>query len=244
MDQEAAGTGSGATVVPPYMPFKTFTNLLVRMAEQGVPRRIDAGYLNSMSGGTRAQLMGGLKWFGLIDAEDHPQPGLKALVEARDSRPQAVAALFKDKYDWALALGNDRATQDELDAAFRDRGVTGSTMRKASAFFLQGAQYAGLPVSPFFKKAREAPVGRRRRPAGPKADRGTVTKEDQKPPKPTDEKPRVDESWQERIEPVVLEWLKRIPAKGTPWPKADRNTWNAVLMAMLDGIHAKEDAGK
>jgi hypothetical protein len=165
---------SDERIAPPYMPFKTFTNLLVRMAEQGVPRRIDPGYLNSMSGGTRSQLMAGLKWLGLLGKEDRPTDDLKALVEARDRRPQAIADLFRAKYDWALTLAGDSATQDELDKEFRARGSSGSTTRKASAFFLQGALYAGLPTSPFFKKSRTNNAPRRRKPGGgkPSVDAG------------------------------------------------------------------------
>lgn len=175
MVQEAGPTGD-PRIAPPYMPFKTFTNLIVRMAEQGVPRRLDPGYLSNMSGSTRSQLMAGLKWLGLIDGEDRPTDDLKILIEARDKRPQAIADLFRSKYDWALTLATDRATQNELDKEFQAHGSSGSTTRKASAFFLQGAQYAGLPISPFFKKARTNNAPRRRKAGAGTKGEGAATK--------------------------------------------------------------------
>jgi hypothetical protein len=184
MTQEAEASTGASDLAPPYMPFKTFTNLLIRMQQNGVPRRLDSDYLKNMSGATRSQLMAGLKWFGLLDAEDRPSKTLTELVQAGEDRPAAVADLWKQHYGWALALARENATQGELDEAFRKLGVTGSTTRKATAFYLQGAKYAGLPNSPHFRETR-ASSGPTRSRSGTKKQKGDAATT----PKPDDKKP-------------------------------------------------------
>jgi hypothetical protein len=175
MIDEAESPKQASELAAPYMPFKTFTNLLVRMQREGTPRRLDSDYLKNMSGATRGQLMAGLKWFGLVDAEDRPDKRLTELAVSGEDRPSAIADLFKDFYDWAIALGRERATQGELDEAFRKHGVTGSTLRKATAFYLQGAKYAELPVSPFFRPTRtEGSGGTPRRRSAPRKPKGEL----------------------------------------------------------------------
>jgi hypothetical protein len=178
MTQEAESRPSASELAPPYTPFKTFTNLLVRMQQNGVPRRLDSDYLKNMSGATRSQLMAGLRWFGLLDAEDRPSKSLTELVQAGEDRPAAIADLWKQHYEWALALARENATQGELDEEFRKHGVTGSTTRKATAFYLQGAKYGGLPNSPHFRETRTSGPTRGR--AGPRKPKGDGAA----PPKP------------------------------------------------------------
>lgn len=175
MTQEAEAGTDVADQAAPYMPFKTFTNLLVRMQQNGVPRRLDSDYLKNMSGATRSQLMGGLKWLGLLGKEDRPEKALTELVQATDDRPAKVAELFRQHYAWAIALAQENATQGELDEEFRKHGVTGSTLRKATAFYLQGAKYAGLPLSPHFRETRAATTSRRPSTRKPKGDQATPT---------------------------------------------------------------------
>lgn len=177
---DGAGQAAKGDLAAPYMPFKTFTNLLVRMQQEGIPRRLDANYLQNMSGATRSQLIAGLRWFGLVDDEDRPQQGsLQALVEAGEDRPRAIGELFRSHYGWALALVPENGTQGDLDEAFRKHGVSGSTLRKATAFFLHGAKYANIPLSPFFRQPRTEGGGgsvRRRAASGrkPKAPRARL----------------------------------------------------------------------
>lgn len=151
---DSRGTAGSADTAPPYFPFKTLTNLLVRMETEGIPRRLDRGYLSNMAGGTIAQFLTGLRALGLIDEEERPLPRLVALVEAGEDRPQQIGQLIRERYPWAVELGEARATHQELEEAFRAHGPSGSTLRKAVGFYLAAARYSGLPLSPFFKETR------------------------------------------------------------------------------------------
>jgi hypothetical protein len=187
MADEANGQ-AGGDLAAPYMPFQTLINLLLRIDREGTPRRLDGDYLSNMSGGTRSQLIAGLRWFGLIDAEDRPQARLTELAKAGDGRPAEVAKLWRERYAWALALVPENGTQGDLDEAFRKHNVSGSTLRKATAFFLQGAKYANVPLSPFFRQPRVEGGGgtpRRRaatKPSGPARPRPGVLPRRRRPP--------------------------------------------------------------
>lgn len=152
--EQTNGQSAVSDSAPPYFPFRSLTNLLVRMETEDIPRRLDRGYLSNMAGGSIAQFLTGLRSLGLIDSEERPRPELVELVKAGDQRPQLIADLIQAKYPWAIELGEAKATHQELEEAFRARGPSGSTLRKAVAFYLAAARYAGLPLSPFFKETR------------------------------------------------------------------------------------------
>ncbi|HEV2005675.1 MAG TPA: hypothetical protein VGQ85_03600 [Candidatus Limnocylindrales bacterium] len=227
--------------VPPYISFTTLLNLLDRMRDDdGAPPQIDKSYLKGMSGGYQSQVLASMKAVGLIDKDGKVQASLTELVAAkdRDARVPLIAAMLQKFYPEPVRLGTIKATQGQLVDAFKEWGIGGDTLRKAVAFYLAAAKYADLKISTLFQVPSVAPSEGRKQPKK-KPDGKPADKDDEKgdtDPKP----PPADQSWQTQIEPVVLEWLKRIPAKGQPWPKGDRTTWNAVLMAMLDGIHGGE----
>lgn len=213
MTSEAEPGVKATDLAAPYMPFKTFTNLLIRMQQMGVPRRLDSNYLQNMSGATRSQLIAGLRWFDLIDADDRPQTRLTELVQAGEDRPAVIGRLFREHYAWALALAPENGTQGELDEAFRKHGVSGSTLRKATAFFLQGAKYASLPLSPFFRPTRTDGAGgsgtTRRRTSGSKKPKGT---QDDKPLPETNLPPaplRDDDPHERRVDALFTALLKK-----------------------------------
>lgn len=230
--------------VPPYISFTTLLNLLDRMRDDdGAPPQIDKSYLKGMSGGYQSQVLASMKSVGLIDKDGKVQDSLTELVAAkdRDARVPLIAAMLQEFYPEPVRLGTIKATQGQLMDAFKEWGIGGDTLRKAIAFYLAAAKYADVKVSTLFQVPSVAP-SEGRKPPKKRTDWKTADKDDE--PDGTDLKPPPpDQSWQQQIEPVVLEWLKRIPKKGTAWSKADRDTWHAVLTAMLDGIYGKADAG-
>lgn len=231
--------------VPPYISFSTLLGLLDRMRDDdGAPPQIDKSYLKGMSGGYQSQVIAALKSLNLIGPDGMVKERLNELVAAKDreARVPIIAEMLREFYPEPVRLGTIKATQGQLEAAFREWSISGDTLRKAIAFYLAGARYADVKVSTNF---RVPPVtaGEGRKPkkppgggAGSGGGEGSRGTDGETPKLP------VDETWQQQIEPVVLEWLKRIPAKDKPWPKADRLRWNTVLMAMLDGIHTEGDA--
>jgi hypothetical protein len=147
-EEEAPKT---ASVPPPYISFKTLTNLIERMEQKPPPPRIDRSYLIGMSGGYQSQVLAALRWLDLVGDDGELRPTLIKLVQEPYSRTQTIAGLLEDRYGPVVALGKTNATQGQLEEAFRAYGLSGSTVRKAIAFYLHAADYAGLPVSPHFR---------------------------------------------------------------------------------------------
>lgn len=178
---ESANTSTERPAAPPYISFRTLLNLIERMADEGTPPRIDRSYLSGLSGGYQTQVMAALRWLGLIDDEGVVQDNLSALVTNPELRQRFVGEIIKQRYPEAVRLGEIKATQAQLEETFRPYGISGATLRKAVAFYLHAANFAGIPVSPFFKTpsaSGDASTGRRRR------ARATTPRENGSPPTP------------------------------------------------------------
>jgi hypothetical protein len=224
--------------VPPYIAFATLTSLIDRMHdEDGAPPQIDRSYLRSFSGGYQAQVLAALKSLGLIEDDGIVTDTLTRLVEAseRSEREPIIADILHRHYPEPVRLGAVKATQGQLETAFREYGLTGDTLRKAIAFYLAAAKYSNIPVSVNFRVPSVAPsTGTRRRRKAPP------------PPSKVDEVPegtavsRLGTDWEDRIDPAVLAWLQRIPSGADSWPKADRDRWNSVLLALFGGVWGEE----
>lgn len=173
----------GEAISPPYIPWRTFLNLLDQMKE-GVPSRLDSSWLSKQAGGMHQPIQSAFRFFNLTGPDNRPLPGLEDVAKA-DDRRDVVAALIRERYPWAFDLG-ENATHLELQEAFRGHGLTGSTQVKGIRFFLAAAGFAGIKVSPHFKLPREggsqragapraAGSGAKRRGRPPKADTGSAT---------------------------------------------------------------------
>ena len=139
---------------PPYLPFKTLTNLFDRLAENGIPNRIDRTFLNHLAGITQTYLLAALRTFELIDGDDRPTDKLKAFATDRAQRPALMAELVRTYYADAIALG-EGATPGELDEVFnKTYGLQGDTRRKGITFFLNAASYGEVPLSNHYKLPR------------------------------------------------------------------------------------------
>ncbi len=160
----------------PYLAWRTFFNLILQLDEKGLPTRIDRSFLSQRSGLDQGYLIATLKAFGMIADDGTVLDPLKDLVAARDGRPPIVAELLHAHYPEVFALPTN-ATQAQLDDVFREVfGQNGATLRKAETFFLHGATYAGLKLSPYFKAPRGVQGGSAPRRARKRASaRGTTT---------------------------------------------------------------------
>lgn len=156
---EAKTSGTAA----PYMSFKSYTNLLDRLGEEGLPAVFDKSYFGNQSGSLVAQVRSSLRYFDLIDEGYVPTPDLDELVRATEAdRRLHMKLQTEDKYRDALALGKN-ATAGQLNKVFQDRGLTGATVDKAVAFFLGLTEYVGIETSPMFRKRRSSSNAPRRR---------------------------------------------------------------------------------
>ncbi|HIP72137.1 MAG TPA: hypothetical protein EYH05_12165 [Anaerolineae bacterium] len=144
-------------MVPAYVSFTTLKNFLDLIRTQGVPPVIDPSLLGSMSGSSSAQLRTALKYLGATDDEGRTNDILEELALASDDeRPVSMAKILRNAYPFLFDDYNgfdlEKGTFRQFDDKFREQGATGATVVKAERFFLQAADYAQLPVSPYITK--------------------------------------------------------------------------------------------
>jgi len=208
---------------PPYFAFKTLTNMIVKMEEHGPPPRIDRTFLTGMSGAGQTQFIAGLKSLGLIDEDGVVQPNLVELVNKPDERPALIGQILRERYPEAIELGSGNATTGQLVEVFNGYGVQGDTARKAIAFYLQGARYAGdIPLSPHFKTPTV------------KAQGGGSKKRTKKAPPPA-ETPLtpVNHGVPSGLHPALAGLLATIPKQGQTWTQEEHDRFKAAFDPVL-----------
>jgi hypothetical protein len=145
------------SISPPYISFRTFLNLLERLAEDGIPQHIDRSYWKPfLSGSLGPHVMSTLRFFGLIAGADNlPTPDLERLVEDKVHRKQLFAGMLTKLY--APVFNNidlARTTMGHLERSFTMYyKMSPDTRRKSITFFLHAAQYADLPLSSYLRDA-------------------------------------------------------------------------------------------
>lgn len=150
-------TDNGKTVMPPYVPFRTFLNFLTKL-EQLVPQRIDRSFLNrSYSGVMGSQLITSLRFLGLVEGDENRTTAeLNRLVHEQATRKQLLGELLHKRYEPIFTDVGDlsKATHLQLEQAFKQLyKVDGDTRRKVISFFVHAAQYADIPVSMYIRTA-------------------------------------------------------------------------------------------
>ena len=159
------------TLTPAYVPFKTFTSVLESFSSF-LPDKIDATMWPSYSGGIKSQLMGALKFLGLITDDNHPTPMLRALADVDPAkRATEFRTIMKAAYGGLMSLDLTKATPGSFDAEMRKYGQEGDTHRKAASFFLQAAKWSGVPLSPLLLKKGGLAGSRRKRAPSNSANR-------------------------------------------------------------------------
>ncbi len=205
---------------PPYFAFRTLTNMIVKMEEHGPPNRVDRYFLTGMSGAGQTQFIAGLKSLGLIDQDGAVQPKLVELVNQPDDRPGLIGELLRERYPEAVKLGEGNATTGELLEVFAGYGVQGDTARKAIAFYLQAAKYAGdIPLSPSFKTPSVRSPGGAKKPRSKSAKPTAVIT-------PSGGIPS-------GLHPALAGLLGDIPKRGESWTKAEHGDFKAAFDAVL-----------
>jgi hypothetical protein len=142
------GTASDAFKPPYNVVWTTFINFIDRADPATLPPRIDRSYLTTTAGGTKTYLISALRSFELLGPEKEVTPALKELVKNPDGRPAMIADLLRRFYPEVVELGESNSTVGQLEEVFRTKyGLNGNTIRKATAFYMHAAQYAGIPLS-------------------------------------------------------------------------------------------------
>lgn len=215
---------SDKTTPPPYFAFKTLTNTIVKMEEHGPPNRIDRYFLEGMSGAGQTQFIAGLKSLKLIDKDGVPQQRLIDLVSKPDERPAIIGEILRDRYPEAVTLGETNATTGQLLEVFNGYGVQGDTARKAIAFYLQAAKYAGnIPLSPQFKtpKVQSSGGSRRRAKGKQQQDHDPATTQQH------------DTGIPAGLHPALSGLLGDIPKQGETWTQDEHDRFKVAFDAVL-----------
>lgn len=142
------------SLTPPYVPYRSFANSLNKLSERGLPGRIDSSVFSGQSGSTIAALLAAYKYLGLMHESGAPSEMLKSLVAVEEGdRGPLIKELLETRYTFLrhpdIDLNN--ATAQQIESAFREQGIGGSTITKAVSFFLAAVSAAGVAVSKHIK---------------------------------------------------------------------------------------------
>lgn len=217
---------------PPYISFNTVTTLWERMAKEAPPPRIDKSYLDTFSGGYQSQVIAALQSIDLLEEDGSVTDRLKRLVGgSAEERKQVVAEVLQEFYSEPIRLGEINATQQQLEEWFRGLGIQGSTLRKAVAFYLKAAEFAGVPVSPNFKTPRVTTTTRKRRKPTPKpyASDGGEGK--------TGAKHDAEDQVTANVDPILAGLLAKLPAADEGWDAAERDSFMKAFESVLDYLY-------
>ena len=136
--------------LPPYGSYKTFRTFIEDLHTHEMPSRIDRSILARFSGTVGNQLLTGLRFLRLIDAEDRPTNELRALERAFGDPEGWSAALhnvLKAAYPSVIQIGLENATASQFVEAFKAFPGADEVRRRSEVFFLNAAKDAGLPIS-------------------------------------------------------------------------------------------------
>ena len=162
---DTAATDSAATTngdkepdaAPPYVSYKTVESLIERMEKDGaIPSQIDKSYVTHVPLGCADHLLAAFGWLGLTD-DGKPTQRLELMVNEPGTRPAIWQQILGERYPGPMGLAKN-ATQQQLEAQFKNYKLSTETQRKALSFFLAAAKANGVELSPLFK-AQKAPNG-------------------------------------------------------------------------------------
>ena len=157
----------------PYSGFGTFLTTLDHYGAVGIPNLIDRNTLPpTLSGSSRYEILGTLKFFGLVDDDGKPNSDLLSRLIDGDTRRDTLVALLKEHYAGLFALPLATAGPGEISRWFAANS-TPSTADRARAFFLSAAKQMGIPLHTMVAKGTRSVTGsvkRKRRKTGKAAN--------------------------------------------------------------------------
>lgn len=220
---------------PPYIPFRTLLSAVERMErEGGIPSQIDRSYLSNLPWSSQNHFIAASKTLGLIDGDGRPTDLLIRLVENPSERKALVAEIVRKHYAGPVSLGTN-ATQQQLEDQFKGFGLSGSTLRKAVAFYLHAAKFAEIPLSQHFRSPRTTE----------RTSSGTRRKKTQ-----TGEPGQAEgqetggqggELTKSDLHPFLQGLLRELPEDGATWDQAKRARWLQMAELTVDMLYKVDD---
>ncbi len=157
-------------VLPPYVPFTTFSNFISSLAEHEVlPSHVDKSLMTKMSGSGQSAMTAALRSLRLVNEEFEPSELLEKLVKGGpDEFKKALAEVVKNTYGFLFEDGFniENTTSKQVETKFKESTTaSGSTLTKCISFFLSASSAADIKVSPHVKAppAAKASGGRRKK---------------------------------------------------------------------------------
>lgn len=169
------------SLLPPYIAYQSLKTMAGQFKEHAVPDRIDRSVLTNFSGAVGGQIITSLRFLGLIDADGHPTPKLRDLVDKHgtDAWSPALGAVLREAFSPIFELNLATCSPSQFISKFKDEyDGADEVIRKSLTFFLNAARDADIALSPFLLKARKprsAPAKRkptRERPSKTDDDNG------------------------------------------------------------------------
>lgn len=214
----------GITTTPVYVPYATLISALDTLRTYGIPGtgKIDKTLWDSQSGAIQGQLLLAFRFLGLIDEKNRVLPALPSLVDAQDRKP-ILKKVIEEKYGRLLSLDLTTITQGQLDEAMRAYGVSGSTLMRATRFFVKACTELGIPIS---KRIAEKVRGgtsapRKRRSAASSSRREPDNSEGASGPSGFN-----NSRWEEKL-------LDKFPPFDPAWPDELKTEWFAGFKQLM-----------
>ena len=209
-------------LAPPYVPFATFTSALDALKNHGIPAsgKIDKTIWESQSGSIRGQLLLAFRFLGLIDDNNRVLPALPPLVAAPSpaERKPLLKKLVEDKYRDIIALNLLTISPGQLDEAFRKLGISGSTLKAATRFFIKACAELGIPIAQRFSE--------RTRATGPRGPRKKKAVNTQNKSNGQDQAQQHTGSWEEQL-------LSKFPSFDPAWSDELKAKWFAGFERLM-----------
>src|SRR5579883_795529 len=143
----------------PYAGFGTFLTTLDHYGAVGIPNVVDRNTLPpSLSGSSRYEILGALRFFGLVDDAGKPNTALLTRLINSDTRRDTLVELLKEHYAGLFALPLATAGPGEVKKWFSENS-TPSTADRARAFFLSAAKQTGIQLHAMVAKGTRSVTG-------------------------------------------------------------------------------------
>ena len=137
---------------PPYATFSALVSFINKLRETTIPSRIDPSVFGNASGSLSYSIIASLKYLKLINDAGTPTQEFIAFVKAGDDeRPELWKKVMERGYASLFTPDMDLTaiTAGQFDEHLRKEfNVSGSTVDKVALFFIAGAKFAGIPLSP------------------------------------------------------------------------------------------------
>ncbi len=227
--------GNGGQGMAPYIAFASLKSFIQSAKPHALPSRIDRSVIPAtFSGAVKAQIIGTLRFLGLIVSRTSPPPRWRGLL--RNSGLEldpALGSVLRSAYPTVFELNLETATPQQFGERFR-KAYPGAeaVQRKSITFFLNAAREAQIGISPHITKNKKPRSGTTKRRAKPATNGVVPSVSDQKK---SDELPSIVSTSSE----FMAQLLAKFPTFDPNWPDPIKTEWFKGFQQFME--HAKQD---